>query len=182
MADLLFKKESPLSTLQMRQGGSILFYLSLLIFFAALAGYGGLALLNNAQEKAREELIAQVRTKEEELRPELLNQIFLLDARIKNMRALLSQHLFPSNVLSFLETHTHPQVQFLNLNFSGDARKLDMTGEAASYAVLAEQIAALEGDPNVSGVEFGGLSLGAKNLVNFKIAIIFKPNLLSTRP
>ncbi|MBI2640472.1 MAG: hypothetical protein HYW91_01140 [Candidatus Sungbacteria bacterium] len=182
MADLLLKKESPLQTLQMRRGGSILFYFSLLAFFLASAGYGGLWLLNNAQGKARDELIAQVKTKEEELRPELLNQIFLLDARLKSMRALLSQHSFPSNILNFLETHTHPRVRFLNFNFSGSAGKLDMTGEAASYAVLAEQIALLEGDPNIETVEFGGLSIGAKNLANFKMAIIFKPSILHLRP
>lgn len=182
MADLLLKKESPLQTLQLRQGGSFLFYFSLLAFFVTIAGYGGLVLLNNAQSKAREELILQVKSKEEELRPELLSQIFLLDARLKTMRVLISQHSFPSNVLRFLETHTNPHVRFLNFNFSKDTRKLDMTGEATSYAVLAEQIAALEGDPNVETVEFGGLSLGTKNLVNFKVAIIFKPALLGLKP
>lgn len=138
--------------------------------------------MNRAQEKARDELIAQVKTKEEELRPELLNQIFLLDTRLKTMRSLLSQHLFTSNVFAFMEANTYPQIRFLNFIFSADARKLDMTGEAVSYAALAEQIAALERNPNVDTVEFGGLSLGTKNLVNFKIAIIFKPALLQPRP
>lgn len=57
-----------------------------------------------------------------------------------------------------------------------------MIGEAASYAVLAEQIAALEKNQSVEKVEFGGLSLGTKNLVNFKIAIILKPALLELSP
>lgn len=182
MADLLLKKESPLQALQIQRGGSFLFYLSLLAFFVVSAGYGGLALLNNAQEKAREELVAQAKTKEEELRPELLSQIFLLDSRLKTMRTLISKHTFPSNVFRFMETHTHQQVRFLNFNFNGDARKLDMIGEAASYAALAEQIAILEGSENVEAVEFGGLSLGTKNLVNFKVAIIFKPTLLQLQP
>lgn len=98
------------------------------------------------------------------------------------MRTLLSQHLFPSNVLRFLEINTHARVRFLNFNFGADSRKLDMTGEAATYAALAEQIAVLENDPNVEAVEFGGLSIGAKNFVNFKIAVIFKPALLLLRP
>lgn len=146
------------------------------------AGYGGLALLNNAQEKAQEELVTQAKTKEEELRPELLNQIFLLDARLKTMRALISKHTFPSNTLRFIETHTHAEVRFLNFNFGADARKLDMTGEAGSYLALAEQIAILENSENVEAVEFGGLSLGTKNFVNFKVAIIFKPTLLQLQP
>lgn len=182
MPDLLLKKESPLSSLQIRRGGSLLFYFSLLVFFVTVASYGGLRLLNNAQGQAREELLAQVKTKEEELRPELLNQIFLLDSRLRSMRTLLSQHLFPSNILRFLEAHTHSQVRFLNFNFGADSRKLDMTGEAATYAALAEQIAVLENDQNVEAVEFGGLSIGAKNFVNFKIAVIFKPALLRLQP
>ncbi len=182
MADLLLKRESSLQALQIQRGGSFLFYFSLLSFFIVSVGYGGLALLNNAQGKALEELVTQAKTKEEELRPELLSQIFLLDARLKTMRALISKHTFPSNTLRFIEARAHPQVRFLNFNFGADSRKLDMTGEAGSYAALAEQIAALEASDNVEAVEFGGLSLGAKNLVNFKIAIIFKPALLQLQP
>ncbi|QQG45673.1 MAG: hypothetical protein HYW89_02010 [Candidatus Sungiibacteriota bacterium] len=182
MADLLLKKESPEAKFRIERGSSFLFYLVLALFFLGLAVYGGLLLLNRGQERAREELTAQVRLKEEDLRPELLNQIFILDKRLKNLRTLLARHIFPSNTLRLVEADTHPQVRFLNFNLSTDSRKLEMSGETTSYAVLARQIALFERDPQVERVEFGGLSFGTNNLLGFKLTLIIKTSLLQLRP
>ncbi len=182
MPDSLVKKDSSFEKNFLARGGSFLFYIALLLFFASTGTYGGLLLLNRAQAQSREELVAQVKSKEEDLRPELLNQIFLLDSRLKNMRTLISNHNFISSVFNFLESNTHPKVRFSNFNFSADSRKLDMSGEALSYSVVAQQIAIFELNPQVEKAEFGGLSAGGTNLINFKVAIIFKPTLLHFSP
>lgn len=98
------------------------------------------------------------------------------------MRTLLARHVFPSNVFKLLEADTHPQVRFANFNFVADSRKLEMTGETTSYALLARQISLLERDPQVEEVQFGGLAFGPSNLLGFKLTIIFKQSLLQLRP
>ena len=181
MADLL-KKESPIERYSLEEGGSILFYVIIVIFFLVTAGYGGLLLLNNAQDRVRAEIIAQVQAKEETVEPGLLNQIFLLEKRLNNIQILLANHIFTSNILKMIESKTHPQVRFLNFNMSVSGYKIDTVGEAASYSTLARQIALLENTREIERVEFGGLSLGANNLLNFKLTIIFKQALLQLRP
>lgn len=182
MADLLTKKEPYISTLQLKRGGSFLFFVVLAVFFVMAASSGGLALLNKAQSAAQETLWEEVRGKEGSLRTELLAQIFLIEQRLRNLRLILAEHVFTSNVLRLLEQETLPQVRFLNFNFDAASRKLDMTGEAASYSILARQIGVLERNPNIERVEFGGLAIGGNNLAGFKLTLIFKKSLLLLRP
>lgn len=182
MADLLSKKEPYISYTRLERGGSWLFFVVLAVFFMVAASSGGLALLNRAQSAAHSEILEQVREKGGNLQTDLLGQIFLVDQRLSNLRLLLAEHTFVSNVLRLLEQETLPQVRFLNFNFDVDSRKLDMSGEAASYSILAGQIGALERNPNLERVEFGGLSIGGNNLAGFKLTLIFKKSFLLLRP
>jgi hypothetical protein len=135
-------------------------------------------LLNRAQGVARDELTAQIKEKEDELRSPALNQIFTLDAQLKNVRNVLSRHTFATNALAFVESITHPEVQFLNFSFAEESRKIDMTALGTSYSTVSEQIRLFELSPLVERVEFGGLSLGEDGLVSFSLSLFFSSALL----
>ncbi len=182
MADLLVKRGPSLEFIRAKQSGAVFFYLSLILFFLILAAYGGLALLNRAQRVALLEVQEEVRLKEEALRPELVDEILLLDERLKNLRTLIGGHTFSTNIFKLLEENTHPRLRFLNFNLAREARRIDLSGEAASYAALAEQIGALERNPQIEQVEFGGLSVTSQNLVGFKLSLIVKEGLFHLRP
>lgn len=152
-----------------------------MLFLVSVASYGGIWFLNGAQKRTQETLLEQVKTKEQELRPELVSQIFLLEKRLSNMRLLLDQHIFVSNILRRLEENTHPQVRFLGFNFGTALRKVDTTAVASSYNTVAKQVNILERDPQVESIEFGGLSASTEGLVNFRISITFKPTLLKLK-
>lgn len=181
MADLILKKEVS-DRFSSASSGPLFLYASLLLFFLTLASYGGLAILNSGQKKALADLNEQIQLKEQELRPELLNQIFLLDTKIRSLRSLLTTHKFLSNVFRLLENDTHSKVRFTSFNLTADGRKLDMGGETANFTTLSQQISLLEKDPQVETVEFGGLSVGAANLLGFKLTLVFKEALLYIRP
>jgi len=142
----------------------------------------GLALLNQSRESQKIQLIAQNKIKEESLRPELLDQITSLEQRLKNVRSLLAEHPFASNAFRVLEADTHPQVRYSNFSFAKDGLKVDLSGEAASYRVLARQIGIFEQDPQIQKVDFGGLSTTGEGLVGFKLTLVFRPSLLQLRP
>jgi hypothetical protein len=181
MADLLshHPQESD-KRFRIRAGGSLVtffFYLSLGVFLVALAAYGGLVLLNRAQAGVEEELRVQIKEKEEESRSQALGRIFLLDSQLSNLRNILSNHVFATNALAFVEQTVHPQVQFENFGFAGTSLKVDMQGNAASYAVVTQQIALFQLSPLVQSVGFGGLALGEAG-VTFNVSLIFTPDLL----
>ena len=140
MAEFLIKQDSERPRFSFERGGSWFFAGSLLIFILALVSVGGLIVLNKSKMSERGQLDAQNQAKLESVRPELLDTVSVLDKRLKNLRILLGAHVFTSNIFKVIEQDTHPQVKFSNFNFTADSRKVDMSGEAASYSVLARQI------------------------------------------
>lgn len=160
---------------------SLFFFVSIGALVVTVAAAGGLMVLNTAQESRYQEFIAQNKIKEENVRPELLQQVALLDKRLKGVGTLIGSHTFASNVFSVIEKNTHPQVRFQNFTFAADSLKLDMSGEAASYRALATQIGLFEREAQIERTEFGGLSTTGEGLVGFKLTLTFKPALLHLR-
>lgn len=177
----LISKSSQAATVRTRalyQGGAWMFNIGVLLLVAAVVLSGGLWFYRRSLDQAKTQWAEQVGNKESDLRPDLLAQLVNLSDSLAATRDLLSNHTFASNAFTFLEGVTHPRVQFTTFNFARDSQKIEVTGLAASYETVTEQIGLLESNPQVAQVDFGGLSLGDKNLVNFKLAIIFKPSLL----
>ena len=182
MADFLTSRQpSALSGVLQGRGVSLFFFIAAVALLLVIAGIGGLIVLNSAQESQRDEFISQNKAKEESIRPELLQQVVLLDNRLKGVRTLIEDHIFPSNIFSVIEKNTHPQVRFLNFTFAADSLKLDMSGEAASYRALSSQIGLFEREPQIERTEFGGLSATGEGLVGFKLTLTLKPTLLHLR-
>mgnify|MGYP001592813218 FL=1 len=182
MAEFLIKQGASARRFSFERGGSLFFSGSLILFILTLAGLGGLILLNKTTADQRDRIAAQNREKEESVRPEELESVANLDRRLKNLRVLLDNHAFASNVFAVIEQNTHPEARFTTFNFSAESRKLDMSGETTSYSALSRQIAMFERAAQIERVEFGGLSAAEGKFVSFKISIIFKPTLLSIRP
>lgn len=179
---MLARKEAVATKIiQRRQETPALLFVALLLFLLAGAGYGGLILLLSAQASTRDEIVAQIGEKEKNLRPELIEQIILLEERLKNINTLINQHTFASNVFRVIEADTHPQVRFTSFNFQPEFYKVDMSGETVNYAVLSRQVNILERDPLIEKVDFGGLAQSGNGALGFKASIKIRSNLLQSR-
>ncbi len=183
MPDLLARKEAVATQINKRgQGGSLIFFIALLLFLMAGGAYGGLLLLEKAQKSTEEEPLSQIQEKSKNLQPELIEQIFLLEERLKNINTLINQHTFASNVFKVIEADTHPAVRFTNFAFMPENFSVTMSGETVSYAVLSRQVNILERDPLIEKVDFGGLALTGNNTLGFNTTITFRPTLIQQRP
>lgn len=160
----------------------VFFLAALIFFFLAVFGSGGVLVFQYTANQKIAALDAEREKLESDLRPHLIDQVLELSRRIEAGGVALGSHIFPSNIFEFLESATLPQVRFMSFGYSFDAKRVDLSAEAASYATLARQIRVLEGRKEVEKVDFGGLALGGKGLVNFKISIIFHEDLFHRRP
>lgn len=158
--------------------GAWLFQLALVAFIASLVAAGGLFFYQRSLEATYADWQEQVQGQEQDLRPELLAQISDLSSGISVARELLSSHVFASNAFILLQSVTHPFVGFSSMGLSRDAKKIELSGVANSYRGVAEQVGLFETHPQIEKVDFGGLSVGERGLVNFRLAVIFKPSLL----
>lgn len=182
MVDLARQSTKPIEKIQMQKSIPILFYLSLLLFFISMASYGGLLLLNRAQARAGQTLRQEIQRKEEDLRPELIDQIFLLEERLGNIHTLLEKHSFPTQLLTLVEEITLPLVRFSSFNYQPALSRLDMSGETISYGLLAEQLGIWERNPELERVEFGGLSRTTGDFIGFKLNLTLKQSAFKKPP
>ncbi|MBI4132445.1 MAG: hypothetical protein HY474_02320 [Candidatus Sungbacteria bacterium] len=178
-ASFIPRAEPQFAARAVREGGVWLFNFALAAFAASALAWGGLFLYQRSLASARADWEEQVAAQEAELKPDLLAQIADLTASIGVAREILNNHVYASNVLLLLQSFTHPAVSFSTMSFSRDARKIELTGLAASYRSVAEQVNFFESHPQVEKVDFGGLAVGERGLVNFRLAVIFKPSLLT---
>ena len=162
-------------------GGVWLFNLGLAAAVVVAVALGGLWFYRRSLQVTRNDWAAEVETLESELRPELLAQLIDLSRSIAVIQNLLQNHIFPSNTLTFLAETTLPQVQFNDFSLSGQARTIRLSGLAASYRTVADQVRTLESHREVERVEFGGLARSEKGLISFRLTITFKPTLLTLR-
>jgi hypothetical protein len=159
-----------------------LFLVALFFFFLAIFGSGGVFAFRYFANQRIAGLEDEREKLESELRPNLIDQVLELSRRLEAARAVIGKHVFSSNIFEFLESATLPQVRYTSFGYSLDARRVDLNAEAASYATLARQIRVLEARKEVAKVDFGGLSLSDRGLVNFKISVIFQEDLFHRRP
>jgi len=164
------------------QDGFFPLYASLFLFMISVACYGGLFFLNRSQDQAQQDFLEHIRLKAEDVRPKLLDQIFSLEKRLKNVGGVISTHKFSSNTLPLIESSTHPRVWFKNYRFDDRLQNVVMAGEAADFAVLARQISFFENNPQVEKLEFGGLTVTENRSVAFNLILFLKPTLLSVPP
>lgn len=162
------------------EAGAWLFNLGLIAFLAALVFAAGLFFYRNSLEKSRTTWADQVKTQEDDLRPDLLQQLVDLAHQLSSTSSLLSNHTFASNVFAFLEASTLPRVQFTSFGLVG--AKVDLAAVADSFQTVADQVGILETNPQVVKVDFGGLSRLDAGRVNFRITILLKPGLLKLVP
>ncbi|MFY9461958.1 MAG: hypothetical protein WAP51_02025 [Candidatus Sungiibacteriota bacterium] len=179
--DLISKRPLPARMQFVTQSSALLFNVEIILFILVLAVWGGLYLFRRSLESNAANWREQISALEQELRPDLLNQLVALSNRLAAAREIISGHKFSSNTLLLLERDTHPQVAFSSFQYSADGRKIDLAAKAASYRIVADQVTLLEADPQVESVSFGGLQLDDKGLVSFKLSIIFKASLLRLR-
>jgi Tfp pilus assembly protein PilN len=155
--------------------------LGLIAFIAAAVSAGGLYFYRRSVDRTRAEWAAQVEIQESELRPELLAQLIDLSNTLTVTRELLQNHTISSNVFTLLQETTHPKVQYTTFAFSVEKQTIEVAGLALSYQAVAEQVRILEGQSQVAKVGFGGLALGEKGLISFRLSITVKPSLLKLR-
>lgn len=158
---------------------SFIFILGVVAFIGSLFGAGGMYLYGRILTSRTEAKKAEVSKLEEELHPDLIDQIIALDKKLSSLATVLKEHVISSNTFKLLEENTLPQVRFTSYNLAVDPRKMDLNGEATSYTVLAQQVRFLESlQRSIERVDFGGLSINDAGIVTFKMGITFKSPLV----
>lgn len=161
-----------------RLGGSWIFAVGIGLVAVSVIASGGAFAYRKYLESERAALTDEAKGEERALQSDSLRAIIAFSQSLNAAQALLGEHPFVSNIFRFLQKNTHPEVQWKSFSFAGTDRKIEMNAVARSFRAVAEQVSALEGNPDVAKVDFGGLSRSAAGLVSFRVSLVLTPGVL----
>lgn len=154
---------------------------AIVITIFSIIAMGGLVLYYRYQTTYMGDLLAQKKSIEDDLRPELINRLVFVDSILTQVRQLLQAHTNTSNVFDFLEKNTHINSLLSAAVLSTDARKIAIDVFVPSYLVFSEQVKLLEAAPFVEKVSFESPSVSEEG-IRFKVTIVFKPEIFQRTP
>ncbi len=96
-------------------------------------------------------------------------------SQLTNLKSLLAQHVFPSNLTAFLEASTNSNIAYTDAALDIKNSSLSLDGLADSFGSLVSQISYFETQKSVQSVTLGQNSLD-KGVVRFSLKVILVPD------
>ncbi|HEY4500600.1 MAG TPA: hypothetical protein VJH25_02280 [Candidatus Paceibacterota bacterium] len=156
--------------------------LAMTLFIIALVLSGAVFFYKSLLTKQIESNKATLERAKGAFDPELIERIIRLDTRIETSKKLLSDHLALSPFFDFLSTVTLRTIRFKDFSFSylsKDKIKLEMKGQAESYAGIALESDLLNSQKYLRDTVVSDMALEPSGLVSFKVSATIDPSLIS---
>ena len=149
----------------------ILFYISLVLLMGVVLGYSILVYFESKALLTLEGLkgkITTVGTIEDKI---LEMEVLAHKDRVEDFSILIKEYHKSSNFFDFLEKITHPQIWFTSLRLDVQALKATLSGRAASFQVLGQQLEIFQKQDLIEEVKLSDMSLGEGGEVEFSISL-----------
>jgi len=153
---------------------TVLVLLSLLI-------YGGLFFYGKSLKVNLEDLKIQAEELNKKRDVDFEKEVILLEKALGNLKIVLKNHLYWSNLFSKLEQLTVPQLSFSDFRGtieSDGSISLSLEGNVPGYTYLAKQMVSLGQEELVSNIEVSSINLGTKGGIEFVLNINFLKDIL----
>jgi hypothetical protein len=181
-APIISAPSQPVPSLKTRisyDSGSYLFQIGLVVLIASLLAGGGMFLFRTQAANAEKQWTQNIEDQKKKMKSEDITKLFEYSAGLAVGKDLVANHIYSSELFDFLRENTHPRVQFSNFAFVRNTAKIELSGLAATYQAVSEQVTLLEANPHIDRVQFGGLAGGEGNTIAFRLTITIKPALLA---
>jgi hypothetical protein len=152
------------------------------LFVAALALSGGVFFYKGLVAKEIEKDKITLERAKDAFEPELIEEIIRLDTRLETSKSLLASHLAVTPFFDFLSTVTLRSVRFRDFSFSylaADKIRVDMKGQAQSYASVALESDLLNSQKYLKDTILSDMTLEPTGSVSFRVSTTIDPSLLS---
>jgi len=154
-----------------RRWPNTLFIICLIALFILAGSYIFLFILSeNISDEIQEKKRILAQTPPEK---ELEDQLILYEKKINTFKSLLEGHQKALNIFSTLEQVCHPQVSFSDFSFRSKAATV--SGKAASFIVLSQQMTILQETESFKKITLSGISVDEEGKINFSLNLTFEP-------
>ena len=196
--DTSFIPQQPLlkveGSLRKKEPVNVGLVLAFIIFFVALATYGGMYLYKTSIEQRVLALGQELQTKEANLKTDYINRYKDIDVRLKLAKKLLNDHSAFSAILTLLGKITAQNIGWTSLSYALDPKDglihVNLTGQAPSYSAVYAQAEAWRAKGSavvaldaLKGVEVSMPALDpASSLVTFSAKLLIDPSYAKYTP
>lgn len=97
----------------------------------------------------------------------------ILKERMKLVSNILEEHIYWTKAFALMEGLLQAQVRFKSFSGLTDDSKIRIQGQAASYTVLAKQLAAFFTDRSIVDISLGKVSVSPDGTIEFGLEITF---------
>lgn len=157
---------------------SMLFYLVLACLITVIFAYGVFAFKTSVYNKKIAEMVEKISayTTPEEKAQE--KKVFEYKKKIDAFAAIINNHKISSNVFSFIEGFTLPNVWFSSLNMAESNNELRLVGETENMETLSKQFNVFENNKEyVKDITVLNSQVGPSGRINFILNISLEPKI-----
>jgi Tfp pilus assembly protein PilN len=149
-----------------------IFIITLVIYLGMVFGYE--PYLNAQLNKINN----QISITGSQISPTDQTQLINYISQITNLKAIFNNHVISSNLLSYLEKNTDPNVYFNRLSLTVFNNQVQLSGLAKSMDDLIGQLAAWQSSSAITRVDFSQISYTPQGF-SFSATLIFQPGFLT---
>ncbi|TSA46378.1 hypothetical protein D4R51_00255 [bacterium] len=151
----------------------VIFALSLLIYFGFSVGY------ESYLSSRSDDLDKQLNQLSDSISQQDQQRFIGFYSQMANLKTVLSQHIFSSNIFSFLEKNTLPQTFYTEAKFQATALNLELQGRTVSLQTLAQQLAQFERAVEIQTAILKSTNFNESGSVDFVMNLTFQADFLS---
>lgn len=152
-------------------------FLSIIFLLLVVGVWGGSFLLKNVFIDRRETVIKERDALVPQWSKALERDILRLPSQVAFAEKLTKEHIYGSRVFDFLRAYTLKRVSITSVSISrakGEG-KFKVSGEAADFRMLAEQIVLLKSLKEIARLTISEIGLGERNSIEFTFSMEVTP-------
>ena len=106
------------------------------------------------------------------------DKVSIYKQKIDDFASIINSHKISSNVFSFIEEKTLPNVWFSSFNMAQGTNEMRVSGEAESLATLSRQVNFFEGSQDyIKGISVLSSQVDETGRVKFLINLLLNPKI-----
>lgn len=168
-------------TTKKSSSSSFFVILAVLIFLTVVLAFGGLYLYQNILSKNITAKKEQLDRANQRFEIDRINELKLLDKRLKAGSKVLDKHISISPIFEILQKITMKTVRYTKFSYEITDKNeiiIKMNGQALGYRYIALQADLFSAEKNLINPVFSNLTLDDKSNVNFDLTFSVDPALV----
>ena len=154
------------------------FYFCFILLILSVLSYFVLAYSLQKTDEALNKVEAKISEQEQSKEnKELKENLLEKEKKINDFSNILKKHRLYSELFSFIESLTHPEVVFANFNFTSVNLNLALSGKTSNFKTLGEQLLVLQAQSDIKSVELSNIFLMEDGSIDFNLDISLSPKI-----